>query len=73
LIAYKASPLCLPHLDYTSAAFGPTSKNNISGLEKIQMNAVRFIANIIIKGREDVEIAYSPLNKEEESDIIISL
>jgi len=53
LITYKA--LCLPHLEYASAARDPTCKKDVSlsGLEKIQVNAVRFIANI--KGCEDVE------------------
>jgi len=34
LIAYKA--LCLPHLEYTSAAWDLTCKKYISDLEKFQ-------------------------------------
>jgi len=51
LIAYKA--FCLPHLEYARAAWGPTCKKDISGVENIQVDAVRFIANI--KGCKDVE------------------
>jgi len=51
LIAYKA--LCLAHLEYASASWDPTCKKDISGLKKIQVDAVRFIANI--EGLEDVE------------------
>jgi len=57
LIAYKV--LCLPHLEYDSAAWDPTCKKEISGLEKIQVYAVRFIANI--KGHEDGESAMKKL------------
>ena len=51
LIAYKA--LCLPHLEYASAAWDPASKRDITDIEKVQIDAVRFISNI--KGRGDDE------------------
>jgi len=40
LIAYKA--LCLPHLEYVSAAsaWDPNCRKDISGLENIQVDAV---------------------------------
>jgi len=57
LIAYQV--LCLPHLEYASAVWDPSWKKGISGLEKIQVDAVRFIANI--KGRKDVESAMTKL------------
>ena len=57
LIAYKA--LCLPHLEYASAAWDPTSKKEIADLENIQTSAVRFISQI--KGRGDVKRAMEKL------------
>jgi len=50
---------CLPHLEYASAAWDPTYKQEISGLVKIQTDAVRFIANI--KARENVGSAMKKL------------
>ena len=50
LIAYKA--LCLPHLEYASAAWDPSSKNHRSIMENVQTDAVRFISNS--KGRTDL-------------------
>jgi len=57
LIAYKA--LYLPHLEYASTAWDPICKKDVSGLEKIQEDAVRFIANI--KGCKDVGSAMKKL------------
>jgi len=53
LIACKT--LCLPHLVYASAAWKPACKKDISGLEKVQVDAVQLTANI--KGCEDAESA----------------
>ena len=57
LLAYKT--LCLPHLEYTAAAWDPNSKKDISGIEQLQNQAVRFIAGI--KGRDGVEDAKTRL------------
>jgi len=57
LIAYKV--FGLPHLEYASTACDLTCKKNISGLEKIQVDAVQFLANI--KGCEDVKSAIKNL------------
>ena len=48
LLAYKT--LCLPHLEYAAAAWDPSSKKDISDIEQLQDQAVRFIAGI--KGRD---------------------
>ena len=48
LIAYKA--LCLPHLEYASAAWSPTCKKDIDVLERLHIDAIRFIGNS--KGRD---------------------
>jgi len=74
LIAYKA--LGLPHLAYANAVWYPTCKKEFSGLERIQVDKVRFIANI--KGHEDVESAVKklslhPLEQRRRSDVLFSL
>ena len=46
LIAYKA--LCLPHLEYASAAWDPTCKKDIADMEKLQIYAICFLT----KGRD---------------------
>ena len=53
LVAYKT--LCLPHLEYSAAAWESSSKRNISDIEQLQEQAVRFIACII--GRNGVDEA----------------
>jgi len=50
VIAYKA--LCLPHLEYASAAWDRSSKNHISIMENVQTDVVHFISNS--KGRTDI-------------------
>ena len=51
LTAYKS--ICLPHLDYASAAWDPNTNKDINSIEAIQDSATRFIANI--KGRNHLE------------------
>ena len=53
LLAYNT--LCLPHLEYTATAWDPSNKKDISDIEQLQDQAVRFIAGI--KGRDGVEDA----------------
>ena len=48
LMAYNT--LCLPHLEFASAACDPTCKKDIADFERIQINAICFITNT--KGRE---------------------
>jgi len=50
VFAYKV--LCLPNLEYASAAWDPSSKNHISIMENVQTDAVCFIPNN--KGRTDI-------------------
>ena len=57
LVAYKS--LCLPHLEYASAAWDPSSKKDITNIEAVQTQAIRFIA--CIKGRDGVPDAQSRL------------
>ena len=38
--------ICLPHLEYASAAWDPNSNKDISSIEAIQVSAIRFIANM---------------------------
>ena len=53
LLAYKT--LCLPHFGYAAAAWDPSNKKDISDIEQLQDQAVRFIAGI--RGRDGVEDA----------------
>ena len=53
LLAYKS--LCLSHLDYAATAWDPSSRKEMSDIEQLQDQAVRFIAGI--KGRDGVEDA----------------
>ena len=67
LLAYKT--LCLPYLEYAAAAWDPSSKKDISDIEQLQDQAVRFVAGI--KGRDGVEDAKTrlgliPLQKKKE-------
>ena len=57
LLTYKT--LCLPHLEYAAAAWDSSSKKDISDIEQLQDQAVRFIAGI--KGRDGVEDAKTRL------------
>ena len=57
MLAYKTP--CLPHLEYAAASWDPSSKKDISDIEQLQDQAVRFIAGI--KGRDGVEDAKTKL------------
>ena len=57
LLAYQI--LCLPHFEYAAAAWDPSSKKDISDIEQLQDQAVRFIAGI--KGMDGVEDAKTRL------------
>jgi len=70
LIAYKT--LCLPHLEYASAAWDPTCKKDISGLKKVQVNAMRFTAKAVKMSKVPRrDSAYNRLSKEGEPDVLI--
>ena len=58
--------LCLPHLEYAAAAWDPSSSKNISKIEQLQDQPVRFIPGI--KGRDGVQdaktrLGFIPLHK----------
>ena len=57
MLAYKTP--CLPHLEYAAAAWDPSSKKDISDIEQLQDQAVRFISGI--KGRDGVKDAKTRL------------
>ena len=68
LLAYKT--LCLPHFEYAAAAWNPSSKKDISDIEQLQDQAVRFIAGIKRKnGVEDAKtrLGLIPLHKRRET------
>ena len=44
LLACKS--LCMPHLEYAAAAWDTSNKREITGLEQVQNQAVRFIAGL---------------------------
>ena len=53
LIAFKS--LCLPRLEYASAAWDPHTKKHVDQLETVQDQAIRFIAKI--EGRKGLDDA----------------
>ena len=61
LIAYKS--LCLPHLEYASCAWDPSTKREIEALEIVQNQGVRMICGL--KGRRGVTEAKEKLQLEQ--------
>ena len=53
MLSYKT--LCLSHPEYAAAAWAPTSRKDLSDIEQLQDQAVRFIDGI--KGCDGVENA----------------
>ena len=57
LLAYKS--LCMPHLEYAAAAWDASNKEEITGLEQVQNQGVRFIAGF--KGTRGISEAMAKL------------
>ena len=72
LIAYKA--LCLPHLEYASAAWDPNCKKDGADLERMQIYAIRFITDAKgrdLKGAIKKNFPYSLWGREEKVDALV--